>query len=295
MFTVDMLSGVAVWTNNALNDTLNVGDRLGPYIIDGILGQGGMGTVYRAHTDADDGVIALKVIKSHLASNDTYRRRFFHEVRAASEVRHRHLVPILDSGEAGGSPYLTMPYMEGGTLEGRLKGSPIPVVKLLQVVADAAAGLGALHRQGIIHRDIKPANIMLDESGSAALADFGLVKGESYTVLTQVGQVMGTLDYLAPELIEGNPASPLSDIYALGCVAFECIAGSPPFAGKSVFEVGLAHLQEAPPDPCANRDDLSPEFSWAILQALAKAPERRPTTATAYAVMLSLAYERHRH
>jgi serine/threonine protein kinase len=287
--TARMLSAHHVQGNAGPNDTLNVGDRLAAYVIDGTLGQGGMGMVYRAHTDADATTVALKVLKSHLASDETYRRRFLHEVRSAREVRHRHLVPILDSGEADGSAYLTMPCMVGGSLEDRFKSGPIPVAELLRMVSEVASGLDALHKQGIIHRDIKPANIMFDQTGSAAVADFGLAKSEAYTLLTQVGQVLGTLDYMAPEIVEGKPATAHSDVYAFGCVVFECVSGSPPFGGKSVFEVGLAHLQEPPPDPCAGRDDLPSEFSWAVLQALAKEADRRPPTATAYSNMLSLA------
>ena len=122
------------------------------------------------------------------------------------------------------------------------------------MVGDVAAGLDALHRGGIVHRDVKPSNVMLREDGSAALTDFGLAKGAAYTVLTRPGQVLGTLDYLAPELVRGGEATPASDIYALGCVAFECLAGRPPFADRSLFGVGTAHLEDEPPDPPASPD-----------------------------------------
>jgi serine/threonine-protein kinase len=253
-----------------------------------------MGKVYRAHSPADGATVALKVLKSNLAGDEVYRHRFLHEVRAASEVHHRHLVPILDSGEADGYTFLAMPFMEGGSLEDHLKTGPLDLEQILRMVAEVASGLDALHNLDIVHRDIKPANIILDASGSAALADFGLAKGPTYTVLTQAGQVMGTLDYLAPEMVQGKPATALSDVYAFGCVVFECVAGSPPFAAMSAFKVGLAHLQEPPPDPCANRSDLPAEFSWAVLQALDKQPERRPSTATAYSTMLGLAAGRQR-
>jgi len=133
------------------------------------------------------------------------------------------------------------------------------------------------------------SNIMLDENGRAMLTDFGLAKGPAYTVLTKPGQVMGTLDYLAPELIRGEAATPASDIYALGCVVYESLSGSPPFGGKSLLEVGSAHLAEPPPDPRGTHPELSSGFVWAMLKALEKDPAARPPTATAYASMLHVA------
>jgi serine/threonine protein kinase len=167
----------------------------------------------------------------------------------------------------------------------------LPLDEALRIAAEIATGLDALHRSGLVHRDVKPSNLMLYENGRAAITDFGLAKGPAYTVLTKPGQVMGTLDYLAPELIRGKPATPATDIYALGCVAFECVAGQAPFADKSAFQVGLAHLEEPPPDPGANRPELPPHFSQAILAALEKDPEQRPETAGAYASLLRTAAE----
>src|SRR5262249_4964775 len=144
------------------------------------------------------------------------------------------------------------------------------------------AGLQALHDAGIVHRDLKPGNIIIDRDGTAMLTDFGLAKGRAYTVLTKPGQVMGTLDYLAPELIKGSPASPATDIYALGCTVYECVAGQAPFAEKEGIQVGLAHVAEPPPDLANYRDDVPPAFAEAVLSALAKDPEQRPATAVEY-------------
>jgi serine/threonine-protein kinase len=197
---------------------------------------------------------------------------------------------VLEAGEAEGRSYLAVAYVRGRSLEARIQEEgALPLGDIVRLTTEVAAGLDALHRLDLIHRDIKPSNIMLDEEGSAMLTDFGLAKGRAYTVLTKPGQVMGTLDYLAPELIKGRPAGPTSDVYALGCVVFECLAGRAPFAHKSVFQVGVAHLEEEPPDPCAERSDAPEGLSWAVVRALEKDPAKRPPTATAYAQMLRLA------
>ena len=126
----------------------------------------------------------------------------------------------------------------------------------MRLAAEVGAGLDALHERGIVHRDVKPANILLDADGMAVLGDFGLAKGRAWTVLTRPGQVLGTLDYLAPELIRGEPAGPMSGLYALGCVLYECVAGAPPFAGRGILRIGMAHLEEEPGDPAAGRADI---------------------------------------
>ena len=163
-------------------------------------------------------------------------------------------------------------YVGGGSLAARLAHGPLGLEQTLQVVGDVGGRRSTrCIAAGIVHRDVKPSNVMLREDGSAALTDFGLAKGAAYTVLTRPGQVLGTLDYLAPELVRGGEATPASDIYALGCVAFECLAGQPPFADRSLFGVGTAHLEDEPPDPPA-----PPEVAWALLRALEKDPAARP-------------------
>ncbi|MGH2545487.1 MAG: serine/threonine-protein kinase [Actinomycetota bacterium] len=271
------------------SETLRVGDRIGPYLLEEPLGEGGMGIVFRAVRD-DGAVVALKVLRGELSHDETYRRLLLHEARAAGEVRHGHLVPVLDAGEAEDRSYLAVAYVSGRSLEERIQAEgPLQLPELVRLTSQVAAGLDALHQGDLVHRDIKPSNIMLDEEGNAALTDFGLAKGRAYTVLTKPGQVMGTLDYLAPELIRGAQATAQSDVYALGCVVFECLAGQAPFGEKAVFQVAVAHLEEEPPDPCRDREDCPDGLDWAVLRALEKDPTRRPTTATAYAQMIRLA------
>jgi serine/threonine protein kinase len=271
---------------------LQPGDTLGDYRLDDVLGEGGMGVVFRATRLSDAREVALKVLKVDLADDLLFQHRFRQEARAAGEVPEPHLVPIIEASEADGRHYLAVAYVEGGSLTSRIADSgPLGAAELVRVISEVGAGLDALHDAGIVHRDIKPQNILFAGDGTAMLTDFGLAKGRAYTVLTRPGQVMGTLDYLAPELIRGDPATPQSDIYALGCVAFECVVGRAPFADKTFFQVGLAHLEEPPPDPSTERPELSAAFSAAVLAALEKEPEARPARAGAYADLLQGALE----
>ena len=257
--------------------------RVGGYLLDQELGRGAVGVVHRGRAP-DGSVVAVKTFDPVLARDETFRARLAHEARVAGEISDPHLVRVLDAGEQDRNPYLVFEYIPGGSLAERLTRGPLSLEAMLAVVASIAAGLDALHRAGIVHRDVKPSNVMFRDDGSAALTDFGLAKGVAYTVLTRPGQVLGTLDYLAPELVRGREATPASDIYALGCVAFECLAGRPPFGDRSLFGVGSAHLEDEPPDP-----PTSPEVAWALLRALEKDPAERPPTATTYARLLEVA------
>jgi serine/threonine-protein kinase len=261
----------------------------GPYRIEEILGFGSSALVFRCVRELDGEVVALKIFRADLSEDETYRRRFEHEVRAAREVPHRHLVPVTDYGVEQGRLYLAMRY-GGRSLGDRLKAEgALEVAESIRIVAHAAAGLDALHRQALVHRDVKPSNILIDDDGVAAVGDFGLTKGASYTELTRMGQVIGTIDYLAPELIKGEAATPASDIYALGCVTYECLTGRPPFANSSVLRVGVAHLEDRPTNPRELRPELPPALTDAVLRALAKQPEERPSSAVVYAHMLDVA------
>ena len=257
--------------------------RVGEYVLEAELGRGALGTVYRGRR-ADGRVVAIKTFDPSLAADDTFRARLAREARVASEIRDRHLVELVDQGEADGRPFLVFEYLSGGSLAERLAGGPLTANVMLDLVASVAAGLDVLHRAGVVHRDVKPSNILFRDGGSAALTDFGLAKGTALTVLTRHGQVLGTLDYLAPELLRGGEATRASDVYALGCVAFECLAGRPPFGDRSLFGVGTAHLEDDPPRPPAHA-----ELGRALLTALEKDPARRPPTATMYAHMLTAA------
>jgi serine/threonine-protein kinase len=267
---------------------LEPGALVGPYRIVRPLGEGAMGIVFEAVREPEGATVALKVLRPELSTDAVYRQRFVHEARAAGEVRHRYLVPILDAGEIDSRSYLAVEFVNGRSLEERLREGSLPMREVVRVVAHVGAALDALHGAGLVHRDVKPANVMLDETGSALLTDFGLAKGRAYTVLTRPGMVMGTLDYLAPELLRGQEATPATDLYALGGVAYEAVAGRPPFGDVSMFELASAHLNRTPEDPTRERTDAPAGVAFAILRALAKESADRPPTGTAFANMLSI-------
>ncbi len=269
---------------------LEPGDAIGHFRLERQLGEGAMGVVFLAAREPEGEAVALKVLRQALAADEVYRDRFRREARVAADVQHPGLVRVVESGEADGFHYLAVELVEGGTLEDLLERERwLALADTVQIASDIAGGLEALHAAGIVHRDVKPSNVMLRTSGRAALTDFGLAKGRAYTVLTRPGQVMGTLDYIAPELIRGEEATPASDVYALGCLTYECVTGVAPFASKAMFEVAVAHLEEEPPSPAAARPDLPADLGWVIMQALAKKPEERPPTPRAFATMLGVA------
>jgi serine/threonine-protein kinase len=266
---------------------LQPGEVFGPYRIDGQLGQGGVGVVYRATRDGVPDPLALKVLKRDLNTDSEYRQRFLHEARAATAVEHPHVVRVLDAGEIDGRPFLAMPLVTGRALDAILsRDGPLPVQQVLRLAGEIGSALDALHAAGLMHRDVKPANVLVDPGGSAALTDFGFAKGTEYQTLTAAGQVVGTLAYISPERLRGDRATPASDIYSLGCTVFESLVGEPPFTGADQMAVFMGHLEEEPPNPSWQRPELPPPFAAAVIDALAKDPAARPASGLAYAESL---------
>jgi serine/threonine protein kinase len=270
------------------SENLSVGERFGPYEVESALGQGGMGHVYRAR--GPEGEVALKLIKRDLAADQTFRRRFDREARIAQQVVHPNVVPVLATGEHEGVPYLAQRFVGNDSLADRLRrDGALDLVVTVDVCEQVASGLDALHASGLIHRDVKPGNILLDDAGTAYISDFGLAKDTGGTVLTKPGQALGSLDYMAPEQIRGEGVGPAADVYALGCVLWECLSGAPPFADRKGMRILWAHLQDEPESPCAKRADLPTQVGDAVLRALAKEPEERPQSASAYARLVRAA------
>jgi serine/threonine protein kinase len=266
-----------------------IGTQVGEYSVDSLFAEGGMGKVYTA-TGPDGGRIALKTVKDDFARDETFRRRFYREARIAQTVKHPNVVPVLSTGEVDGMPYMAQRFIEGMSLDDKLKqeGS-LDVQTAVRVCTDVGAGLEALWAAGMVHRDVKPANILLDESGHGYITDFGLAKDTQVSLLTLPGQALGSLDYMAPEQIRGESVSAATDIYALGCVMYESMCGRPPFAEVQGMRILWAHLQDPPPDPRSIRTGVPDEFWRALLAALEKDAADRPKSAGEYARMLSAA------
>jgi serine/threonine-protein kinase len=271
---------------------LHTGDDFGRYRVEGVLGEGGVGTVYEASLEGHDGRLALKVLKPNFATDSEYRRRFLHEARAATTIDHPHVVRVLDAGEVDGRPFLAMPFVSGVALDKMLRMEGVLSVRQVVMLAqEVGSALDALHAAGLIHRDVKPGNVILDGNGHASLTDFGFAKGSEYETLTAAGQVVGTLLYMAPERLRGERAVPASDIYSLGCTLYECATGERPFDGVDQMQIFLGHLEEEPPNPCWCRPQLPEAFGQALCMALAKDPAERPPSATAYAEVLARSAE----
>ncbi len=268
-----------------------LGTRVGDYEIERLLGVGGMGSVYCA-SDPNGQRVALKLVKQDFARDAVFRKRFAREARIAQTVQHPNVVPVLGTGEQDGVPYMAQQFVDGLTLEQKLKQDGVLDPRSAVAIGqDVAAGLEALCAAGMVHRDVKPANILLDEAGTAYVTDFGLAKDSQGSVLTLPGQALGSMDYMSPEQIRGEEVSQASDIYALGCVMYESTCGRAPFAHVQGMRILWAHLQDPPFDPLELRGDLPPKFAAEMLTALEKEPEQRPASAGEYIRRLAAAID----
>jgi Tol biopolymer transport system component len=282
---------------------LTSGTRLGPYEIQSPLGAGGMGEVYRATDTRLDRVVAVKIIPAHLHADSDLKVRFEREARAISSLQHPHICTLFDVGHQDGTDYIVMEYLEGETLANRLAKGPMPVDQVLKTGIEIADALDKAHRQGIVHRDLKPANIMLTKGG-AKLMDFGLAKAQSATImttsrtggftpsptmptmnvtaltspaapLTQKGSIIGTYQYMAPEVLQGVDADARSDNFSFGCVLYEMTTGKRAFDGKSQVGV-LAAILEKEPEPISTVQPFAPPALDRLIRVcLAKDPDQR--------------------
>jgi serine/threonine-protein kinase len=247
-----------------------------------------MAAVYLAIDNRLERRVALKVLSVDLGDDERFRDRFIRESHLAASLDHPNITPIYEAGEFEGSLFIAMRYVNGVDLRALIKeGRPIPPARAIAIVSQVGSALDAAHARNLVHRDVKPANILLytpegaDSQEHVYLSDFGLAKSStSNTGLTQTGQFMGTLDYVAPEQIEGKSIDARADIYALGCVLYECLVGSPPFDRDSSASLMYAHLQEPPPRASVARPGLPVGLDDVIAKAMAKSPDDRYASAS---------------
>jgi serine/threonine protein kinase len=260
----------------------------GRYRVERELAQGGMATVFLARHLDHDRPVAIKVMLPGLAEF-LGTERFLREIRIAREMHHPLIVPVEDSGEAGGLLYYVMPYVEGETLHQRLQREhPLPVADALRITTDLAAALGYAHARGVLHRDIKPENILLTGS-SAMVADFGLARaiGADSRKLTATGVIVGTVYYMSPEqLREDDDLDQRADIYSLGCILYEMLTGGPPYTGPRLKEVVTRILKSPVPSAQRLNPAVPEEVDRAIGKALAKSAAARYATMEEFAAAL---------
>jgi serine/threonine protein kinase len=281
---------------------LSAGTKFGPYEIESPLGEGGMGEVYRARDVRLDRTVAIKVLASHLSSSPELKQRMEREGRAISALNHPQICHLYDIGSQDGTDYLVMEFLEGETLAERLRKGPLPLREVLKIAIAIAEALTAAHRQGIVHRDLKPGNIMLTRTG-AKLMDFGLAKASGpglgvsassapllsgartmseaspMSPLTTAGSIIGTIQYMAPEQLEGKEADARSDLFAMGAILYEMVTGNRPFAGRSQISVASAILEKEPEAITATHPLTPPGFEQVVANCLAKNPDERFQTA----------------
>ena len=256
------------------------------YRIERELGAGGMATVYLAHDVRHDRRVALKVLRPELAAV-IGAERFLSEIKTTANLQHPHILPLFDSGEAGGALFYVMPYVEGETVRDRLtREKQLPVDDALRITAEVASALDYAHRHGVIHRDIKPENILLHD-GSALVADFGIalaVSTAGNTRMTETGMSLGTPHYMSPEQAMGErEITARADVYALACVLYEMLTGDPPFTGSTAQAIVARVLTEAPRAMTVQRHTIPPHVEGAVLKALEKLPADRFSTAAEFA------------
>jgi streptogramin lyase len=262
---------------------LQIGAELVGYRIDELVGRGGMGVVYRAYDLRLKRTVALKLMAPELALDQRFRERFSLETELAMSLEHPNVVPIHDAGDIDGRLYLAMRYVEGTDLRALLHAEgALDKARSLSICSQVANALDAAHKNGLVHRDVKPSNVLLDAGEHAYLADFGLTRR-----LDEAGRSagehrsVGTPAYLAPEQIEGGPVDGRTDIYALGCLLYECLTGETPFARSSRLAMAWAHLEEEPPRATERRPELPEAINAVIRKAMAKEPAERYTTCAA--------------
>jgi serine/threonine protein kinase len=252
------------------------------------IGRGGMGVVYRAIDLALERQVALKVLVEELAEDPAFRARFERESKLAASLDHPNVIPIHSAGEFEGVLYLAMRLVDGADLRSILRQGRLEPARAVNVIGQVAAALDTAHAHGLIHRDVKPANVLVTPDDHVYLTDFGLSKRvTSDTAYTRTGQVLGSLDSIAPEQIRREPTGPYTDVYALGCTTFHVLTGSIPFDIDTEEGKLWAHMSEMPPAPSERVPELGTSFDIPVRRAMSKRPDERQPSAGVFAAALA--------
>lgn len=252
------------------------GSMFGPYHLKRLLGRGGMGEVYEAEHTVKEWTVAVKLLSESFSRDPVFRERMKREARTAGRLQEPHVVPVHDYGEIDGQMYLEMRLVEGADLDSMLKRvGPLTPPRAVAIITQIASALDAAHAAGVMHRDVKPQNILVTRDDFAYLVDFGIASATTDEKLTQLGTAVGTWKYMAPERFSDAEVTYRADIYALACVLFECLTGSPPYRADSAGVLVSAHLMDPIPVPSRQRADIPKAFDAVIARGMAKKPEDR--------------------
>ncbi|MCU0306183.1 MAG: serine/threonine protein kinase [Thermoleophilia bacterium] len=268
---------------------LTHGTLVGRWAVEGLIAHGGQATVYRGRHASLGRPAAVKVFHPHVWADPAFRVRFRRECDALVALEHPHVIPVYDAGEHDGRGFLVMRLARGGSLADRLERGPMDPAQAAAVLAQVASALDAAHAAGRLHRDVKPGNVLLEGDGHAWLADFGVARRMAATTPTGEGEIVGTMGYLAPEVIAGAAPTPAADRYALGVVAFEAVTGRRPFPDEDVASLLWAHVHRPAPRASTVRPGLSRGVDRALAAGLGKDPARRPAAAAAQVALLARA------
>ena len=270
-----------------------IGKNFGGYEVQGVVGHGGMATVYLARQQSMNRQVALKVLPLQFMRDDTYLQRFEREVKIVSQLEHRNIVPVYDYGEEDGQPYIVMRYMPAGSVDDQLRLGAMPTDKIMSIIAQIAPALDYAHSKEVLHRDLKPSNVLMDDGGGAFITDFGIARiaGDTAASITTQG-VVGTPSYMSPEQAQGKAMDGRSDLYSLGVMLFEMATGRRPFESETAYSIAVMQVTTPPPQPRSINPQISAAVEHVILKALRKNPDERYPTAVALMEALQLAIDR---
>src|SRR5689334_6656808 len=252
--------------------------ELGDYRIEGIVGVGRMGVVYLAIDRISGRAVALKVLREDVGADPVYRARFRREGELLSALEHPNVIPIHGVGEIDGELYIAT-RLVSSTLRNRILAGSLSVDEAMKVLVGVASALDAAHQLGIVHRDIKPANVLIDPGPQVFLGDFGLARDNHGRQLTLPGQVLGTIDYMAPELLDGENVGPAADVYGLACLAYETLTGTVPYLRDTDAATMYAHIVDPPPSVSERRPELPKALDDVLATGMSKDPDERQATA----------------